>query len=897
VRRYHLRLEALEERRVPAQFGVPWHEPQHLTVSFVPDGTLVGNQPSVLFQTLDAQRPTADWQAEILSAFQAWALNAHINFGVKPDDGEPLGVPGPDQEDPRFGDIRIAAVPLSPEVLSISVPHDPFLSGTWSGDILLNSTVAFDQTADLFPVLLHEVGHVLGLDHSSDPSSVMFETLNNQRTQLAPSDIAAVQSIYGARGQDPYEGAGGNETLATATVMPTPAGFDGTTPLLLYADISTASDFDVYSLTPPDGYQGPMTIRVQTAGVSLLAPRLTVYDAAGSVVGTLAGTGDSGDTLQLVLPQVDPGATYYVKIQGATAGLFGVGEYALAVNFDARSAITPAELDTVARQTYSYLSPDDINAIFLSPQGAIFHDDHHTNDTFATATPLFPIGAYGSEGPVRITASLGDSNDVDFYQFETPESPDAGASPPGYQTGTAAPPDQPLVMTVTVRATQVNGIMPRAVVFDEDGNPVPALVLAHGDGTATIQVAAVPPGTNYFVMVSADPTAGKAVGNYDLDVEFGDVAASPTTFVASSMDAALSQESYGLVVTQTQLFDWLLAAPAAAAPSSGVVRMDIVNSAGQVVATRSAAVGDTSGGDPVLLSPGIYQVRFVAASTGNAPLPSMAFQMYGASLSDPIGPALDDPTLNPVATPATGALATALPAVLGASGSPYYWLALGLNGRDGPGSIAGQDLAPSVGGTTFTTLAAPGTAGALGNGVSGATSANGSVAPTVALAGLNVSAGAVAPRVVVTYALNRALLLTSLITLGSPTELGPAGPPTELPGAQEGTAGDGKGIARIAPEVPTDVARAGPQGSQVPAPLVPDTPSSVPGPSLRKPSAPDEFYVSDEEERVGCDVAEIAAILGITAILYRCVHRGQTETSPEEKVDGMAIDPRGAGGD
>src|SRR5690349_13408138 len=107
LRRYHPRLEALEERRVPAQFGVPWHEAQHLSVSFVPDGTLVGNQPSVLFQALDAQRPTADWQAEILGAFQTWAVNAHINFAVKPDDGEPLGVPGPDQEDPRFGDVRI----------------------------------------------------------------------------------------------------------------------------------------------------------------------------------------------------------------------------------------------------------------------------------------------------------------------------------------------------------------------------------------------------------------------------------------------------------------------------------------------------------------------------------------------------------------------------------------------------------------------------------------------------------------------------------------------------------------------------------------------------------------------------------------------------------------------
>src|SRR5205823_5946758 len=127
---------------------------------------------------------------------------------------------------------------------------------------------------------------------------------------------------------------------------------------------------------------------------------------------------------------------------------------ALAVNFDGRSTISPAELDAVARETYSYLSPDDINAIFLDPQGALFHDDHHTDDTFATAAPLAPAGAYGSDAPLRITASLGDTSDVDFYQFETPDRQDAGGSQ-GNDQGVPES-DPPLVMTVTVRATEVN---------------------------------------------------------------------------------------------------------------------------------------------------------------------------------------------------------------------------------------------------------------------------------------------------------------------------------------------------------------------------------------------------------------------------------------------------------
>jgi hypothetical protein len=180
------RLEALEARWVPAQFGVPWQHADHLTMSFVPDGTPIGAQRSDLFRMLDAHLPTAAWQREVLRAFQTWAVQAHVNVALKADGGQPLGVPGPDQGDPRFGDVRIGAAPMSPEVLSISVPHDPFLSGTWSGDVLLNDTVPFGAGVDPFPVLLHEAGHVLGLGHSPDPGSVLFAHLDNQRAGLAP---------------------------------------------------------------------------------------------------------------------------------------------------------------------------------------------------------------------------------------------------------------------------------------------------------------------------------------------------------------------------------------------------------------------------------------------------------------------------------------------------------------------------------------------------------------------------------------------------------------------------------------------------------------------------------------------------------------------------------------
>src|SRR5262249_35986772 len=117
-------LEPLEDRSTPSVSGFPWPDGQHLTLSFVPDGTPVGDFPSSLFQTLHARAPTRDWQREILRAFQTWAQYANVNVGVVADDGEALGTPGAVQGDARFGDIRVAAAPLAPGTLLTNTPFE-----------------------------------------------------------------------------------------------------------------------------------------------------------------------------------------------------------------------------------------------------------------------------------------------------------------------------------------------------------------------------------------------------------------------------------------------------------------------------------------------------------------------------------------------------------------------------------------------------------------------------------------------------------------------------------------------------------------------------------------------------------------------------------------------------
>lgn len=53
---------------------------------------------------------------------------------------------------------------------------------------------------DLETVALHEVGHLLGLAHSSVPNSVMFANYSGERRVLTADDIAGIRALYGRRG-------------------------------------------------------------------------------------------------------------------------------------------------------------------------------------------------------------------------------------------------------------------------------------------------------------------------------------------------------------------------------------------------------------------------------------------------------------------------------------------------------------------------------------------------------------------------------------------------------------------------------------------------------------------------------------------------------------------------
>ena len=349
-RRSRPRLEGLEDRVVPyAVSGDAWPTPQLVTISFVPDGTNLGGYSSDLFATFDARfGAPATWENVILKAAQSWAAVANINFTVVSDSGADSGSGAYQQGDPTMGDIRIGGFDMQNSgLLALAYMPPPVNNYSVAGDIGINTAQTFNINSndyDLYTVMAHEIGHALGMDHSTSAAAIMYATYEGADSGLGSDDIAGIQSIYGARQPDMFDAVASNGSFATASDIT--SYLDPTSNVAQFPslDISSTSDADYYSFIAPADSASTMTISVQSAGLSLLAPNLRVYNSSLTQIGFKNGTGDLGSTDTLTL-SVTPGATYYLRVAGANATAFGTGAYALTVNLgsDDSPAVTPPD--------------------------------------------------------------------------------------------------------------------------------------------------------------------------------------------------------------------------------------------------------------------------------------------------------------------------------------------------------------------------------------------------------------------------------------------------------------------------------------------------------------------------------------------------------------------------
>lgn len=74
-----------------------------------------------------------------------------------------------------------------------------------SEDWTIDENESWDSDETLFQVAVHEIGHILGLDHSNKPSSIMYAYLRLRRNfRLDIDDIQGIQALYGSSRRQQY---------------------------------------------------------------------------------------------------------------------------------------------------------------------------------------------------------------------------------------------------------------------------------------------------------------------------------------------------------------------------------------------------------------------------------------------------------------------------------------------------------------------------------------------------------------------------------------------------------------------------------------------------------------------------------------------------------------------
>ena len=316
-------LEGLEDRLLLyATSGARWQYGSHITYSFMPDGTSLGGTPMIMNQRMNAEGiSTANWELQIQKAAAVWEAVSGIQLAQVFDNGATVGIYGDQQDDPRFGDIRIGGFSQGNyNQLAFTFYPPPYNGGTDAGDIFFNTDQSWQTNGsnwDLETVAIHEFGHALGMAHSTVNTAEMYAYYTYTGQQLSTDDIQGIQAIYGAAVADPD-----NNTLATAIDITPYLNAQGQLTIGNLRLSSPVNDVDWFHVTTPGSSTGQLQVTMQAAGLSSMCPFVLIYNQAGTQILNYAIAPNSyGQGIVNVSVPASAGQGFYIRCQGGAGGL------------------------------------------------------------------------------------------------------------------------------------------------------------------------------------------------------------------------------------------------------------------------------------------------------------------------------------------------------------------------------------------------------------------------------------------------------------------------------------------------------------------------------------------------------------------------------------------------
>lgn len=289
---------------------------------------------------------------------------------------------------------------------------------------------------DLHRIALHELGHVLGLDHPDEHGQTVVAIMNafvSTIDSLAPDDVAGAVSLYGAPANPPPT-TGQSQVLQISSRGQVETG-DNVMIGGFIIQKSTTKKVIVRAIGPSLGGFG-------VAG-ALADPILELHDGTGALIQTnddwratqeaeivATGLAPTNDHESAIVTDLAPGSyTAIVRGAGSSTGVALVEIYDLApdngtiANISTRAHIgtsddvliggfiiqAPQSQPVVVRALGPSLAQNGVTGSLSNPTLDVYNGDGDlivTNDNYPTAVNVSVIGSYGLYPPTTLESAV-----------------------------------------------------------------------------------------------------------------------------------------------------------------------------------------------------------------------------------------------------------------------------------------------------------------------------------------------------------------------------------------------------------------------------------------------------------------------------------------------------------